>query len=267
VEIWRHLDPYLTILTIAAVFVPFEILRPARRRPDFSWARYRTDLLHILFGGFLIRFGTGLAVVFLASLSAPVTSVAAMPIWVQFAIILVLSDLCFWIAHRIYHAVPVLWEFHRIHHSSEHLDWLAAYRVHPADQIVNSAIIALPAIYLGFSPLAIVIYGLIYRWHSILLHSNVDIDFGMLGRIVTTPRFHHWHHANEAHAYDRNFGGQLVIWDKLFGTALDPKGTRPERYGVDNPPEESFVDHMTSPFKASFQHARRHRNIPDRSAL
>jgi len=256
VDIWRHLDSLVTVLTIALVFIPIELLRPALPRPGFSWRRYRTDILHAVVGGFVIRLGTGLLIVGLMDLSGPVASVSSMPMWGQVLILLVLSDFCFWVAHRIFHAVPVLWEFHRIHHSSEHLDWLASYRVHPVDQIVNSAIIALPAVYLGFSPVAVLIYAIVYRWHSILLHSNVQVSFGPLGKIVTPPQFHHWHHANEAEAYDRNFGGQLVVWDKLFGTAHEPAQERPSRYGVESPPEETFIAHMVSPFTASFRHGK-----------
>lgn len=257
---WAHLDPLLTVLTIAIVFAPIELLRPARPRPGFSWARYRTDILHVVVGGFVIRIGVGLVVFWLMEFSGPIADATTLPIWAQVPLFLLLSDLCFYAAHRVYHAVPMLWEFHRIHHSSEHLDWLAAYRVHPVDQIINSTIIALPALYLGFSPLAVLIYGLVYRWHSILLHSNLRVSFGALGRIVTTPRFHHWHHANEPEAYDRNFGGQLVIWDKLFATAHEPDQERPGRYGVDDPPEESFLAHIITPFIASFRHGKPSQN-------
>jgi sterol desaturase/sphingolipid hydroxylase (fatty acid hydroxylase superfamily) len=111
---------------------------------------------------------------------------------------------------------------------------------------------AVPALLLGFSPLALLIYSVVYQWHSILLHSNVRVSFGPLEAVISTPRFHHWHHADEPEAYDRNFGGQLVIWDRLFGTAFDPAlnipGRYPERFGVDQPPREDFFAHILAPF-------------------
>lgn len=239
---------YVTVAVIGLVFIALEHLRPARRPPGFTLRRYLTDLLHLSLGGLAIRLGTTAALALvLDALGQPLGS-STLPVWLQLIAVLVVSDLMFWIAHRLCHAIPRLWEFHRIHHSSEHLDWLAAYRVHPVDQIFNSTLIALPALLLGFSPVAILIYGVIYQWHAILLHSNVRVALGPLARIVSGPQFHHWHHADQPEAYDRNFGGQLVVWDRLFGTAFEPPSPRPERYGVDDPPRENFVAHLVSPF-------------------
>lgn len=241
-------QPYLTVAAIGLVFAGLEHLIPARRRPTLTWRRYLTDFLHVSVGGIAIRAGTTAAIFFILIRTGAIHGPAHLPLWLQVMAVLVLSDLMFWIAHRLCHAVPWLWEFHRIHHSSAHLDWLAAYRVHPVDQIFNSTLIALPALLLGFSPVAILIYGVIYQWHAILLHSNVRVALGPLARIVSGPQFHHWHHADQPEAYDRNFGGQLVVWDRLFGTAFEPPSPRPERYGVDDPPRENFVAHLVSPF-------------------
>lgn len=242
---------YVTVAVIGLVFIALEHLRPARRPPGFTLRRYLTDLLHLSLGGLAIRLGTTAALALvLDALGRPLGS-STLPVWLQLIAVLVVSDLMFWIAHRLCHAIPRLWEFHRIHHSSEHLDWLAAYRVHPADQIFNSTVIALPALLLGFSPAAILAYGVIYHWHAILLHSNVRVSLGPLANIVTGPRFHHWHHADQPEAYDRNFGGQLVIWDRMFGTAYDSGDRAPERYGVNDPPREDFVTHLLAPFTRS----------------
>ena len=241
-------QPLLTVLAIAMVFVPLERLRPARRPPGFAWRRYLTDLLHVSLGGFLIRLGY-LGALFLV-VPARSSYAAGLPLWLQVVIVFVISDLMFWLAHRLFHAVPWLWAFHKIHHSSTHLDWLAAYRVHPLDQIVNSTLIALPALLLGFSPVAILIYAVAYRWHSILLHSNVAVSLGPLERLIVMPKFHHWHHADHPAAHDRNFGGQLTVWDWLFGTLYRAESARPQSYGVADAPREDFVDHLVSPFRA-----------------
>lgn len=241
-------QPFLTMAAIGLVFAALEHLIPMRRPPAFTWRRYLTDILHFTVGGIAIRVGTTAAIYFVMVRTGAISGASSVSLWLQVPAIVVLSDLMFWIAHRLCHAVPWLWEFHRIHHSSEHLDWLAAYRVHPVDQILNSTLIALPALLLGFSPAAILIYGVLYQWHAILLHSNVRIALGPLARIVTGPQFHHWHHADQPEAHDRNFGGQLVIWDRLFGTAFEPVSSLPQRYGVDDPPREDFASHLVSPF-------------------
>jgi len=239
-------QPLLSLLTIALVFVPAERLLPARRAPGFAWRRYLTDALHATVGGFLIR--VGCLALLLVFVPAQTEVAAHWPLWLQVVLVLLVCDLMFWLAHRLFHAVPWLWEFHRIHHSSEHLDWLAAFRVHPVDQIVNSTLIAVPALLLGFSPEAIAIYAAVYRWHSILLHSNLSVSLGPLERLIVMPRFHHWHHAGEAEAHDRNFGGQLTVWDHLFGTLYRASEPRPAIYGIDAPPREDFAAHLLAPF-------------------
>ena len=76
---------------------------------------------------------------------------------------------------------------------------------------------------------------MIYHWHSLLLHSNLKLGFGPLKRIIASPDFHHWHHARAREAWDRNFAGQLAIWDFLFGTAYLPEGRTAERFGIAEP--------------------------------
>lgn len=251
---WR---PILSVAGIALVFVPLEIMIPARGRPAFSWRRTFTDLLHASLGGLLARLGTLAAIAFVFARTGTLGHAAALPLWLQVPLVLLIADFMLWIAHRLSHAVPLLWQFHRIHHSSRHLDWLAAYRVHPVDQILDATLMALPALLMGFSPFAVLIYAVIYQWHSILLHSNLRVPLGPLERVIATPQFHHWHHADQPEAYDRNFGGQLVIWDRLFGTTFNQPArgagaSAPDLFGVGEPPREDFFVHLVSPFLRRF---------------
>jgi sterol desaturase/sphingolipid hydroxylase (fatty acid hydroxylase superfamily) len=247
-------DDLILLLALGLVFAPLEWLWPIRRtRPD--WPRLSTDVAHVFISGSLIRWGSAVLLMGLvASLGAWTPGwvspqVRAQPLWLQYVELLVLSDLGFYLAHRLFHAVPFLWRFHEVHHSSEHLDWIAAYRVHPVDQVLNATIIALPAIVLGFSPEALLIHGLVYRWHSILLHSNVRVNFGPLKWLVASPHFHHWHHADEDWAYDRNFGGQLILFDWLFGTLNLPSGKMPQKYGLSQPIGEGYLAQLAHPFR------------------
>jgi sterol desaturase/sphingolipid hydroxylase (fatty acid hydroxylase superfamily) len=240
-------DPIQSILIFGCVFAPLELLWPAQHRPKLNWQRYRTDLMHTIIGGYAIRLGTAAALTTFIAATGIWGSAHELPLWVELIAILLISDFVFWIAHRLFHAIPLLWKFHKIHHSSEHLDWLAAYRVHPVDQIANATIIAAPALLFGFSSLAVLLYGLAYHWHAIFLHSNVKAGLGPFKRILTTPKFHHWHHANQQAAHDKNFGGQLVVWDRIFGTAK-LEDEYPQKYGIEDPLPENFLTHIFEPF-------------------
>ena len=244
----------ILLLAVALVFAPLERLWPARPGPR-SWESVRTDLMHAFVGGNLVGWSVTGALAALALLFArlaPATDLSArlraQPAWLQFGEILLISEFAFYWTHRLFHAVPALWRFHEVHHSSERLDWLAGHRVHPFDQIVNGTLIAAPSVLLGFAPGPLLAHVLIYRWHAVLLHSNLRVDFGPLNWLIASPRYHHWHHADEPEAYDRNFGGQLVIFDRLFRT-LNARRDLPARYGLTAPITSDYFGQLAHPFR------------------
>lgn len=245
----------LFLLSAGGAFFVLERMLPLHPRQKALRPGWRVDFMHVFLSGAVIRLGATLLILGASLMSLSLVpdalreAVRRQPDWLEFIELLILSDLFFYAAHRLSHTVPVLWRFHAVHHSSETMDWLATYRVHPMDQIFNSSMIALPAVVLGFSPGVLLSYALIYRIHSPLLHSNVGVDFGPLGRVFTSPRFHHWHHADRVEAYDRNFAGQLSFIDELFGTHhRTTPDALPERYGVGGAVHETYAGQLLQPF-------------------
>ena len=161
-----------------------------------------------------------------------------------------LADTGFYLAHRAFHAVPFLWRFHSIHHSIEEMDWLAAHRVHPVDQILTKSASFLPVFALDFSSTAILIFTLVYQWQSLFIHSNTRIKVGPLKWLLASPQFHHWHHANEREAWDKNFAGQLPLLDMLGGTLFMPD-RMPQKYGTDDPVPPLYHQQLAYPFVGS----------------
>ncbi len=245
------------LLLLAVVFIPLERLLALHQGQKILRHGWGTDLVYLLVNRLPIQLGLVIvlgATAYASSLLVPDwfrATVAAQPLWLQCAEALLLADLGFYAAHRAFHAVPFLWRFHAVHHSIEELDWLAGARVHPIDQILTKGLSLVPLYALGFSTGAIAIHATIYMWHSVLLHSNIRLRFGPLGWLVASPDFHHWHHANERSAYDRNFAGQLAVLDRLFGTHHHPPGQVPQRYGIDDPPLAGYWNHLRYPFRCS----------------
>ena len=161
-----------------------------------------------------------------------------------------LADTGFYLAHRAFHAVPFLWRFHSIHHSIEEMDWLAAHRVHPVDQILTKSASFVPVFALDFSSTAILIFTLVYQWQSLFIHSNTRIRVGPLKWLLASPQFHHWHHANEREAWDKNFAGQLPLLDILGGTLFMPD-RMPQKYGTDDPVPPLYHQQLAYPFVGS----------------
>jgi len=240
-------------LLVAAVFVPLERLFALRAEQRILRAKWRLDLVYTFVNGALITVGIMLIVLAAGSLFAYVVperlraAVAAQPWLLQLVEAVVSADLLFYAAHRLFHTVPFLWKFHAVHHSIEEMDWLAAARVHPFDQIVTKGASILPLLALGFSGPVIAAHAVIYSWHSYLLHSNVKIKFGVLKWVVASPEYHHWHHANQREAYDQNYAAQLSIIDRLFHTLYLPKGKTPEKYGIDEPVAGGYLSQLISP--------------------
>ena len=243
------------LLLLAAVFVPLERLFALHSAQRILRRQWLNDVIYFALNGSIIGIGTTLLAISTilaaeALVPAPIQqAVAGQPFWLQTLEVILLADLGFYVAHLAFHKIPFLWKVHAVHHSIEELDWLAAHRVHPVDQILTKSISLLPIFAAGFSTEAITTFAVIYGWHSILLHANVRLDIGPLRWLVASPQFHHWHHANQPEAFDKNFAGQLAFLDVIFRTAYLPRGSGPVRYGTDDPVPDSYLRQLIYPFR------------------
>jgi sterol desaturase/sphingolipid hydroxylase (fatty acid hydroxylase superfamily) len=245
---------FVAIAIVALIFIPLERLLPLRREQKLLRHHWLNDAAFLLLNIIPITFG----LVFLSTLAAQVAhhwmpagfleAVRGQPIWLQAGEAVLVADIGFYLAHRSFHAVPFLWRFHAVHHSIEELDWLAAYRVHPLDQILTKSASMLPVILLGFSDSAVAIFVLLYKWQSLAIHSNSRIAIGPLKWIFASPQFHHWHHANEPQAFDKNFAGQLAFLD-WFGRTLHMPAGMPAKYGTDDAMPQHYHRQLLHPFR------------------
>ena len=240
----------------AAVGISCEALAPLHggRR---TLRAYATDLTHAVGNRFLILPPVALALTLVEPVLDTIVPAAArdgflgLPWLVQLAAILVIADLTNYLAHRSLHRVGVLWSFHAVHHSSERLDWLATSRGHPLDLAFNIFAISLPSYVVGRVDLAPWLLTFFFLF-PFVCHADARIRVPeVLGRVFVTPMFHHWHHTAEERALDRNFGAFLSIWDRLFGTAIDP-GEFPESYGIEGSDLDSadYIGQLAAPFGA-----------------
>lgn len=250
------LDVFETFVIALLILSPLEHLLP---RKDIALFRDKriTDILYVFVAVFIITsITTGIIMVGRIALD-PIVPVA-LETWVfglnpfiQVIAIMIIADLGYYVMHRMHHEIPFLWKFHAVHHSIEELDWLAAYRTHPFDQSLTRGVSLIPVYALGFSTAAIGVWAFIFVWHSLLKHSNINIRFGPLRWILLEPVFHHWHHANEPHAFDKNYAGQFAFLDVLFGTAYMENKLGPSKYGTDTYVPDDFVGQLIHPIKSA----------------
>ncbi|MGE3073690.1 MAG: sterol desaturase family protein [Dehalococcoidia bacterium] len=177
------------------------------------------------------------------------TWVTDLPVLVQLAGVLVIGDLLGYWQHRIFHTVGTLWRFHSIHHSSQNLDWLSSARVHPINDVASNVAIAVPLLFLGFSPVAFATYIPVLTLYAIMLHANVSWTFGPLRHVIASPTFHRWHHTSEEQGMNKNFSGLFPITDRIFGTLYLPRGIQPTEFGVAGETiPDGFFGQMKYPF-------------------
>ncbi len=159
--------------------------------------------------------------------------IATQPLWLQFILLLFVSDLIQYWIHRIFHR-STFWRFHAIHHSPKELDWMVAARFHPVNFIVSSSFVGTLMILLGFSPILFAMMVPFNYLYSGLVHANVNWNFGPLRYVFASPVFHHWHHTMSDQGGNKNFAATLAIYDVIFGTFYMPADRLPEQYGVDS---------------------------------
>jgi lathosterol oxidase len=248
----------LNLIAYSAVFIPLErffALRPDQ--PIFRPA-WRTDLAYFFVSALAVQVTTLLtlkpAMVFFQWAANPGIQawIVAQPFWIQFLEILVLTDLVQYWIHRLFHRAP-LWRFHAIHHSAETMDWLAGSRLHLVDVAVTRGLTYVPIYILGFAEAPLFIYVAFVSIQATFIHANVRFDFGPLRWLLATPQFHHWHHAAEAEAVDKNFAVHLPVIDWLFGTYYQPVDRWPESYGLAGGASvpDGYLRQLAHPFRRS----------------
>lgn len=227
----------LSLILYSAVFVPLERAFPLHPEQPVFRREWLVDLTYFFFNTLLVEvlalFTLMPAFVLFdwARVHAVAAAVSSLPLPVQVLGLLLVADFAQYWIHRTFHAVPVLWPFHAIHHSSESMDWLAGSRLHLVDVIVTRGLSYVPIYVLGFSNAALYVYVFLVAIQATFIHANVRWEFRPLQRVLATPAFHHWHHAAEPEAADKNFAVHTPLWDLLFGTFYMP-GRWPRVYGL-----------------------------------
>jgi sterol desaturase/sphingolipid hydroxylase (fatty acid hydroxylase superfamily) len=138
--------------------------------------------------------------------------------------------------HRADHRVRWLWATHSVHHSPENLNLSAAYRLGWTARLSVAPIFFAPLVLLGFPPVAVGGALAANLFYQFWLHAPWMPRLGPLEWVLNTPAHHRLHHASNAEYLDKNFGGVLIVFDRLFGTFVAETPSIEIRYGLVQPP-------------------------------
>jgi sterol desaturase/sphingolipid hydroxylase (fatty acid hydroxylase superfamily) len=256
--------------------VPPAVRRSHSVRVDLQWLV--ADLLGVprLIAWIL---GTGLAFTTVPALVAALhiqflgASVAKLPdslrLLLLFVVGLLANEFGLYWAHRLQHYSKFLWQFHKVHHYSRQLNVLTSVRIHPVDNILVDAsggifmgvALSLLSDYDGGNWAHLYAFAHEYWWFWVLMaipmisgrfvHTHVPFSLGWGEFVLISPAMHIVHHARDPELHDRNFGGQISLWDWIFGTAYRHDFSKDLELGIsefDDDHYRNFPQAIAEPF-------------------
>jgi sterol desaturase/sphingolipid hydroxylase (fatty acid hydroxylase superfamily) len=212
-------------LAVLASLLALELAAPRRQRVVPRWRRWPSNVGIMVIDTLLLRLlfpaaAVGVALIVEAN-GWGLLNLAGTPDWLAIIVAVVLLDLVIYAQHVLFHAVPMLWRLHRVHHTDLDIDVTTGIRFHPLE-ILLSMVIKLGAVAaLGAPPLGVMIFEVLLNATSMFNHSNIRLPAALdrgLRRVLVTPDMHRVHHSIVAKETNSNFGFNLAWWDRLFGT-------------------------------------------------
>ncbi len=231
------LDKFLLFVALPGVVLAslLEAIVLARLR-SYDWRASAVSLLD-LFARVAVQIFLPL------SIAAPLIALAyrhrlgaiALDGWVALLALFIGQEFCYYWFHRAAHRVRWFWCNHAVHHSANELNLAAAYRIGVLSRASGSSAFYVPLIWLGFEPrvvFAMLSLNLLYQFW---IHATWIPKLGWLEVVLNTPSAHRVHHAANLEYLDANYGGVLIVFDRLFGTYRAERDELPCRYGLVEP--------------------------------
>jgi len=217
-----RLPVFLAVLLAMAIW---EIASPKRRLNLPKSARWGSNLLLVAIDSVLVRLliplGATGAALWAAGHSIGLLNIIELPAPLAILIAVVLLDLAIYAQHVVFHAVPLLWRLHMVHHSDRDIDVTTALRFHPLEILLSMLIKMVLVVILGAPAVAVLLFEVLLNGMAMFNHANVRLPKPvdrLLRMLVVTPDMHRVHHSTIRRETNSNFGFNLSVWDRLFGS-------------------------------------------------
>jgi sterol desaturase/sphingolipid hydroxylase (fatty acid hydroxylase superfamily) len=160
-----------------------------------------------------------------------------LPAWVEWGVAILVLDAAVYFQHRLFHAIPLLWKLHVLHHADQAFDVSTGVRFHPGEIAISTLYKGAIIAGVGASPGATVAFEVVLNLGSLFSHANGQLPGDRVLRgLVVTPDMHRVHHSTRRSEQNSNFGFSFSWWDRLFGT-YRPQPAQPHesmKIGVDH---------------------------------
>lgn len=201
----------------------------------FDWRAMSVSLFDQLVRHFILAVPISLAApVFALAWQHRVATITLGPWW-TFAVLFVGQEFCYYWFHRAAHRVRWFWATHAVHHSPNQLNLSAAYRLGWTGRLTGSTVFYTPLVWLGFEPRLVLTMLALNLLYQFWIHATWIPRLGWLEKILNTPSAHRVHHASNLRYLDANYGGVLILFDRLFGTYIPEDKSEPCIYGLVKP--------------------------------
>lgn len=238
-EITIRLSFFLGVFVSMGVW---ELIAPRRGLSTSKAKRWVTNIGIVVINTIVVRLLFSAAAVGTAVLANQndwgVLNLLIWPSELEVFLAIIALDFIIYLQHVMFHAIPVLWRLHMVHHADLDLDVTSGARFHPIEIILSMGIKLASVVLIGASAEAVVIFEVLLNATAMFNHSNVRIPKPLdqlLRYIIVTPDMHVIHHSVRREETNRNFGFNLPWWDRLFGTYLSEpqKGYQEMTIGLD----------------------------------
>ena len=214
-------------VSVFAVMAVLEIMMPRRPLSKPKWKRWFTNIGIVVLNTALLRVTFPLLAVGIAIMAQMrgwgLLNITDEPAWLEFILAIIALDLAIYLQHVAAHKIPVLWRLHQVHHADPDIDLTTGARFHPIEIIISMIYKMAIVIALGAPPLAVVVFEVILNALAMFNHANFALPEridAVVRRLFVTPDFHRVHHSTIGRETDSNYGFNLSIWDRAFGTYI-----------------------------------------------
>lgn len=226
-------------IVMFGVIAAWEVIAPRRKLIASKSARWINNLGVIIINTMILRLIFPAAVVGFAAYVETqgwgVLNNLKSPVVFSVIVSVILMDAIIYFQHVMFHAVPILWRLHRVHHADLDIDATTGVRFHPIEIILSMLIKMAAVLILGPPVVAVVIFEVLLNASSIFNHGNIYMSKQVdkfLRWFVVTPDMHRVHHSIEVDETNSNFGFNLPWWDRLFGTYRDQPAKSHEKMTI-----------------------------------
>lgn len=223
------------LLVVLAAATAEGLVQTFRRRRAYDWRAYAASLGDAVGRRAVDALGLSIAAPVLAFAHAHRLQTLELSTPAAFALIFAGQELCYYGYHRAAHRVRWFWATHAVHHSPNELTLAAALRLGWTGKLTGTTLFFAPLVWLGFPPVAVMATLAANLLYQFWLHAPWIPRLGPLEWVFNTPTHHKVHHASNPEYLDCNYGGVLIVFDRLFGTFRDLRDDLPPRYGLTTP--------------------------------